>query len=113
MHISISVQLKKPLGYSPLGKLADQAIYFTFRNFFLFKCRQIISGSTGTIFAIIAPNDRYLFQYDRSGPLFLIPQGKFMWQPVSRKICIFSVQSTLSRCHSETDCNIAIPILKD
>ena len=35
-----------------------------------FKWRQIISGSTGTTFAIFALNDRYLFEYDRFGPPF-------------------------------------------
>jgi len=55
--------------FSPLGKPADRAIYFADRNFF-FNCRQIISGSTVPIFAIFAPNDRYLFEYDPSGPLF-------------------------------------------
>jgi len=30
----------------------------------------IISGFTGPIFAIFAPNDSYLFIDDRSGPLF-------------------------------------------
>jgi len=40
--------------FSPLVKLADRAIYFTFRNLFIFKTffnlRTIISGSTGPIF---------------------------------------------------------------
>jgi len=66
--------------FSPLGKLADRAIYFTFRTFFIFfiffNNRQIISGSTGPIFAIFAPNDRYLFEYDRSGPLFWFFKGR-------------------------------------
>jgi len=30
----------------------------------------IISGSTRPIIAIFAPNDRYLFECDQSGPLF-------------------------------------------
>jgi len=46
-----------------------------------FDSRQIISGSTEPIFAIFAPNDRHLFEYDQSGPLF-IPQGTLLWQPV-------------------------------
>jgi len=37
---------------------------------FFFKWRQFISESTGPNFAIFVPNDRYLFEYDRSGPLF-------------------------------------------
>jgi len=80
---------------------------------FFFLNRQIISGSTGSIFAIFAPNDRYLFEYDRAGTLFLIPQGTLPWQPVKvRKSAFFSGQSTLSRCHSVMDCNITIPISK-
>ena len=37
--------------FSPLGKLANRAIYFACINFFFFS-RQIISGSTGQIFTI-------------------------------------------------------------
>jgi len=37
---------------------------------FFFDCRPIISGSTRPIFAIFASDDRNLFEYDRSGPLF-------------------------------------------
>ena len=50
--------------FSPLGKLADRAIYLACVNFFFFKWRQIVSGCTGPIFAIFAPNDRYLFEDD-------------------------------------------------
>jgi len=46
----------------------------------------IISVSTGPIFAIFAPSDRYLFVYDLSGPLFPIPQGTLPWQPILGKI---------------------------
>jgi len=45
----------------------------------------IISGSTGPIFVIFAPNDRYLFVDDRFGPLFPIPQGTLPWQPILAK----------------------------
>jgi len=46
--------------------------------------------------------------------LFLIPQGTMPWQPIKVEKSAFLVdQSTLSHCHSETDCNIAIPISKD
>jgi len=37
---------------------------------------------SGQIFAIFAPNDRYLLVDDRPGPLFLIPQGTLPWQPI-------------------------------
>jgi len=46
--------------FSPLGKIGDRAIYFTFRNFFFFDLSQIISGSTGPIFMIFLPNEMYL-----------------------------------------------------
>ena len=36
-----------------------------------FSLRQIISGSTGPIFTIFSPNERYLREFSRSGPLFL------------------------------------------
>ena len=46
--------------FSPLGKLAGRAIYFTCVNFFLFfKLSKAISGSTGPIFTIFSPNGRY------------------------------------------------------
>jgi len=37
---------------------------------FFFNLRQIISGSTGPIFTIFSPNERYLREFSRSGPLF-------------------------------------------
>jgi len=47
--------------FSPLGKLAGRAIYFTCVNFFLFfKLSKALSGSTGPIFTIFSPNGRYL-----------------------------------------------------
>jgi len=39
--------------------------------------RQIISGSAGPIFAVFAPNDRYLFVDDRSGTLFWFLKGRY------------------------------------
>jgi len=44
--------------------------------FLMIAWRKIISGSTGLIFAIFAPNDRYLFEYDRPGPLFWFLKGR-------------------------------------
>jgi len=38
--------------------------------------RKIISGSAGLIFAIFAPNDRYLFVDDQSGRLFWFLKGR-------------------------------------
>jgi len=44
---------------------------------------------------------------------FFIFQGTLPWQPIKvEKSAFFPDQSTLSRCHSEKDCNIAIPISK-
>jgi len=40
-----------------------------------FNSRQIISGSTEPIFVILAPNDRYLLEYDWSGLLFWFFKG--------------------------------------
>jgi len=43
----------------------------------------------------------------------LIFQGTLPWQPIKvEKVAFFQDQSTLSHCHLETDCNIAIPISK-
>ena len=47
---------------------------------------QIISGSTGPIFTIFSPNERYLRKFSRSGPLF-IPLRTLQWQPILGKIC--------------------------
>jgi len=75
---------------------------------------QIISKSAGPIFAISSPNESVLGADDRSGPLFLIPQGALPWQPIKvKKLTYFTDKSTFSCCHLETDCNIAIPISKD
>jgi len=47
--------------------------------------RQIISGSAGPIFAIFAPNDRYLFVDDRPRSLFLIPQRRCQGNQIQSK----------------------------
>ena len=81
--------------FSPLGKPADRAIYFTLR-FFLFYIssfimifrRQIIWRSTGPIFAIFTSNESILAVDERSGPLFSISQGTLPWQPILCKNCI-------------------------
>ena len=75
--------------FSPLGKLAGRAIYFTFRSFYPFlssflmiSWRQIISRSAGPIFAIFTSNESFLGVDGRSGPLFSISQGTLPWQPI-------------------------------
>jgi len=66
--------------FSPLGKLAGRAIYFTLRNFFLsftlISPRQIISRSAGPIFATFTSNESFLAVDDRSGPLFRYLKGR-------------------------------------
>ena len=48
---------------------------------------------------------------DNTIELFLIFQGTLPWQPIKvEKSAFFPDQSTLSHCHSETNCNITIPI---
>jgi len=56
--------------FSPLGKLAERAIYFTIRNFSFFSFlssflmisrRQIISRSAGPIFANFTSNESFFF----------------------------------------------------
>jgi len=70
---------------SPLGKLVDRAIYFTFR-FCFFKLSKAISESTRLIFTIFSPSGRHLCECCQSGPVFLITQGKLPWQPILCKI---------------------------
>ena len=73
------------------AKVAERAICFTDRNFYLFLSsasilmisrRQIISRSAGPIFAIFTSNESFLAADDRSGPLFSISQGTLPWQPI-------------------------------
>jgi len=66
--------------FSPFGKLA-------LGNFFFFKSTENISASTGLIFTIFSPYERYLREFSRSGHLFPIPQGTWAWQPILGKIC--------------------------
>ena len=69
--------------FSPLGKPADRAIYFTCVIFFsLFKLSKAISESNRPIFTIFSPNGRYLCECCQSGPFFTIPQGTLPWQPI-------------------------------
>ena len=75
------------------AKVAERAICFTVRNFFLFflflyssflmiSRRQIISRSAGPIFAVFTSNESFLAVDDRSGPLFSISEGTLPWQPI-------------------------------
>jgi len=55
--------------------IADRAIYFTFRNFFLFfKLSKAISGSTELIFTIFFHQKigSYLYKRCQSGPVFSV-----------------------------------------
>ena len=57
--------------FSPLGKPADRAIYFTCR-----KLSNAIPGSTGPIFTILSPNGRYLWECCQTGPFFQFLKGR-------------------------------------
>ena len=79
--------------FSPLGKVAERAIYFTLRNLArsanlpeglyvlpsvissFFTRSKVISVSTGPIFTIFSPNGRYLREFSWSGPFFLFLKG--------------------------------------
>jgi len=41
-----------------------------------------ISVSTGPIFTIFSPNEKYLREFCWTGPVFPIPQGTLPWQPI-------------------------------
>ena len=64
---SLARSAKLPTGLYILLALIT---FFFFFSFLMIAQRQIISGSAEPIFAVFAPNDRYLFVDDRSGPLF-------------------------------------------
>ena len=76
------------------GLLARLCHAFLVSSFF--NLRQIMSGSTGPIFTIFSPNVRYLHEFSRSGPLFLILLGTLPWQPILEKICEKKLFNTLA-----------------
>ena len=104
--------------FSPLDKLAGRAIYLAdvFSLFFIFFNGRLsntcVSEANGPIFTKISglvDGCKGLF----TSLSFFIFQGTLPWQPIKvEKLAFFLDQSTLSHCHSETDCNIAIPISK-
>jgi len=71
--------------FSPLSKLAERAIYFAYVNFFFFifllsaKLSQYLMDRSSRFFS---PNEMYLREFSRSGPVFPIPQGTLPWQPI-------------------------------
>jgi len=97
--------------FSPLGKLADRAIYFTFRNFIFFKSTKNVSASTGPIFTILSLYERYLRDFFRSGPLFRFFKGRCHGNLFWAKFAKWPLFKT--RWRFETDSNIAISIQKD
>jgi len=72
--------------FSPLGKLAGKAILLALISFFLsflmIARRTIISGSTGTIFAIYSPNESVLSADDQSDLFFRCLKGTLPRQPI-------------------------------
>jgi len=95
--------------FTPLGKLADHAIYFACINlkkkFLMIARRTIISGSTGPMFKIISPNESVLGADDRSGPFFPISQAMLLWQPISWKnskfpsFVVVAFRNTMGYCY--------------
>jgi len=45
-----------------------------------------MTGSTGPIFTIFSPNERYFREFSRPGPFFIL-LGTFPWQPILSKNC--------------------------
>ena len=114
----VTALLKLPF-FSPLGKLAGRVIYFTLRfflflyiSFLMISRRQIISRSTGPIFAIFTSNESILAVDDRSGPLFSKSQGTLPWQPILCKNgAKLPTPLHLSLCHSETEWAIVLRMI--
>jgi len=67
--------------FSPLDKLAE-GLYILLALIAFLNLRQIISGSTGPIFTIFSPNERYLREFSRLGVIFFIPLETLPWQPI-------------------------------
>jgi len=109
------------LFFSLLGKLAERAAYFSdvfFLYFFVFfngRLRDPVAQK-------LIDRSSQKFQDWKTGVracspywvFFFIFQGTLPWQPIKvEKSAFFPDQSTLSCCHSKTNCNIAIPISRD
>jgi len=72
--------------------------------------KQITPGSTGSTFTKFSPYGRHFTVDKGSDLLFPITQGMLQWQPILVSKLAKSAYS--SPWHSETDCNIALLILK-
>jgi len=73
--------------FSPLGKLDDRSVYFTFRVFLFFKLSNAFSGSTGPIFTIFFYQiEGFNVNVVNPGQFFSIAQGTLPWQPILGKI---------------------------
>jgi len=68
------------LSVTGLAYLANlpSCVNFFFSSFLMIAWNPVISGSTGLIFTISSPNDRYLFVGDRSGHFFRFLKGRSM-----------------------------------
>jgi len=85
--VKVGVCFRLACLFSPLGKLADRAIYVCLRQFISFSnWSPIISVSTRPICAIFSPYESVLGEIYRSGPRFSITQGTLPWQPILGKI---------------------------
>jgi len=88
----------------PTGLYIFACVNFFLTSFLMTYRRQIISGSTGPIFAIFSPKQNVLGADVRSGPLFPISQGTLPWHQFCEKMAN-SPLSTL--WDSETEWDIA------
>jgi len=77
-HGFVSLLLARGDTVAPSGLLARLCHAFLV----FFTISKAISVSTGPIFTIFSPNRRYLREFSRSGPVFLISQGTLPWQPI-------------------------------
>jgi len=66
--------------FSPLSKLAERAIYFTFRNFFLIE--QSYLRIYWTDFYDFFTKWKVFCESFKPSPVFPIPQGTLPWQPI-------------------------------
>jgi len=77
-----SEQYIRPMFFSPLGKPAERAIYFTFRNFFFFYSEQSYLSIYWTDFHDLFTKWKVFAWIFLIGSIFPIPQGTLTWQPI-------------------------------
>jgi len=84
--------------------LSVNSFFFSFLSFLIISWRQIISRSTGPIFAIFTSNESFLAVDDRSGPLYFdISRDVAMATNFGQKLGKINYPRHLSLCHSKTE----------